>query len=329
MKDRYLIIGSNSFSGSNFINYILSKKVKVIGTSRSNEINKIYLSYKKNKLVKNFSFFKVDLNHDYLKLFKIIKKFKPNYIVNFSAQGMVSESWKSPLDWYNTNLISQIRLHEKIRKFKFIKKYIQFTTPEVYGSSSKVLRENFFFKPSTPYASSRAACDLHLRTFFKAYNFPVIFTRTANVYGPGQQIYRIIPKSILFIKKKKKILLHGRGNSYRSFIYIDDVSSALFLLLKKGRIGNTYHISTNKFVSIKKLVNKIINKMNIKKNFIKNVKDRLGKDHSYKLSTSLIRKEINWKPKVRLNEGLNRTIEWIEENLKTLKKHKTEYIHKK
>ena len=79
MKDRYLIIGSNSFSGSNFINYILSKKVKVIGTSRSNEINKIYLSYKKNKLVKNFSFFKVDLNHDYLKLFKIIKKFKPNF----------------------------------------------------------------------------------------------------------------------------------------------------------------------------------------------------------------------------------------------------------
>jgi dTDP-glucose 4,6-dehydratase len=329
MKKCYLIIGSNSFSGSNFINYILSKNVRVVGVSRSRELNKVYLPYKENKFIENFNFFKVDLNYDNSRLLKIIKKFKPSYIVNFSAQGMVAESWKHPIDWYQTNLISQIRLHDQIRKFKFIKKYIQFTTPEVYGSFVNKKKESFFFEPSTPYAASRAACDLHLKTFFKAYNFPVIFTRTANVYGPGQQLYRITPKSIMFAKLKKKISLDGGGNSIRSFIYIDDVSRALSMLLKKGKIGYTYHISTNKFVSVKKLVNNIFRKMKISKKNIKDVNDRLGKDHSYKLSSDLIRKEINWKEKINLNEGLKRTINWVNQNFNTLKNHKTKYIHKK
>lgn len=328
--NKYLVIGSNSFSGSNFINYILSKKnIKIIGTSRSKEINKVYLPYKNNKYLKNYSFFKIDLNKDLKKLIKIIRKFKPSYIINFSAQGMVSESWKSPLDWYQTNLISQIRLHDEIRKFKFIKKYIHFTTPEVYGSSNRMLKENVNFNPSTPYAASRAACDLHLNTFYKAYKFPIIFTRTANVYGPGQQIYRIIPKTILFAMKKKKLPLHGGGKSLRSFIHIDDVSSSIYGIIKKGKIGTTYHISTDQFISISKLVEMILKKMSLKKKFIKISKDRLGKDHSYKLSTKLIKKQIKWKPEIKLDEGLNDTINWVDKNYKVLKKHKTEYIHKK
>ena len=126
-----------------------------------------------------------------------------------------------------------------------------------------------------------------------------------------------------------KISLDGGGNSIRSFIYIDDVSRALSMLLKKGKVGYTYHISTNKFVSVKKLVNNIFRKMKISKKNIKDVNDRLGKDHSYKLSSDLIRKEINWKAKINLNEGLKRTINWVNQNFNTLKNHKTKYIHKK
>lgn len=330
MFTKYFIIGSNSFSGSNFINFLLSKKnTKVFGVSRSKEINNVFLPYKNNKNHKNFNFKKIDLNKDTLKLFNIIIKFKPNYIINFSAQGMVAESWNSPIDWFNTNLISQVKLYHKIKDLKFIKKYIHFTTPEVYGSNKKLIRENFNFKPSTPYATSRAACDLHLKTIFEAYKFPVIFTRTANVYGPGQQIYRIIPKTIILAKQKKKLPLHGGGKSNRSFIHIDDVSRALYLICKNGKTGKTYHISTNKFVSILELVKKIILKMKKSKELIENTKDRLGKDHSYKLSTFLIKNEINWKPKISLDEGLHSTIDWIEKNYRILKNYKTEYIHKK
>ena len=95
-----------------------------------------------------------------------------------------------------------------------------------YGSCSGLVDENHPFSPSTPYATSRAACDMHLLNFFKNYNFPVVFTRAANVYGPGQQLYRIIPRTILFIKLGKKLQLHGGGKSLRSFIHIRDVAEA-------------------------------------------------------------------------------------------------------
>ena len=167
---------------------------------------------------------------------------------------MVEESWDKPIDWYTTNFLSNVKMLEKIKKFKFIKKFINFTTPEVYGNTDNWLKESFSFNPSTPYALSRAATDFHLKLIFKVDKFPVVFTRTANVYGPHQQLYRIIPKTIVSFIKNKNLQLHGGGRSFRSFIHIDDVSNALYLILKNGKVGETYHISTNKLISIKKLV---------------------------------------------------------------------------
>ena len=205
MKKKFaLIIGSNSFSGSNFINFLLDNDFEVIGISRSSEYNKLFLKYKSNKNLKNFKFLKMDLNKDAKKkIISLIKQKKPRYIVNFAAQGMVAESWDNPLDWYHTNLISQVKLLESIKKFRFIKRFIQFSTPEVYGNFDNFLEENFNFNPTTPYANSRASLDLHLRNLSNNYKFPIVFTRTANVYGPRQQIYRIVPKTILSIILKK------------------------------------------------------------------------------------------------------------------------------
>ena len=104
-----LVIGSNSFSGSNFVNFLLNKKHKVIGVSRSKEYKSVYLRYKNNKFIKNFFFQKIDLNNDLNKLFNLILKIRPDFIINFSAQGMVAESWRSPEDWYKTNTLSTIK----------------------------------------------------------------------------------------------------------------------------------------------------------------------------------------------------------------------------
>ena len=95
------------------------------------------------------------------------------------------ESWKHPDHWFMTNVVSTVRLHERLRHCDFIRKYVHVTTPEVYGSTEGFIREDAPFRPSTPYAVSRAAGDMSLRTFFEAYEFPVVFTRAANVYGPG------------------------------------------------------------------------------------------------------------------------------------------------
>ena len=116
----------------------------------------------------------------------------------------VAESWLNPLDWYKTNLIAQVKLHDILRTNKELKRYVHVSTPEVYGSKNGWLKESYNFSPSTPYAASRAACDLHLITYLNGHNFPVLFTRAANVYGPGQQLYRIIPKCILACISGKK-----------------------------------------------------------------------------------------------------------------------------
>jgi len=326
---KFLVIGSNSFSGSNFINYLLKKKHKVIGISRSKEINKVFLPYKKNGNKNLFNFKKIDINKNQNLLNKIVRRFKPSIIINYAAQGMVAESWKNPEDWYTTNLVSQTLLYKNLSKFKFIKKFIHVTTPEVYGSTKKLISENFNFNPSTPYAISRAAMDLHLLNFFKNYKYPVIFTRTANIYGPYQQLYRIVPKALISAKKKIKLELHGGGSSIRSFIYADEASKATYLIVKKGKIGETYHISNSNFISIKNLVKKISKLQNIKFNKLCFAgKERVGKDHSYKLNSNKLNR-LGWSNKTNLLKGLRQTKNWIDNNFKVLNKLSLTYKHKK
>ena len=331
MNKRFLIIGSNSFSGSNIINLLLSKNHQVIGVSRSNEIEKEFLNYKQNKNIRKFKFYKIDINKhsQRIKLNDIILKFKPNIVINYSAQGMVEQSWINPEDWYQTNLVSQTIFYKNIQKFRFINKIIHVTTPEVYGSNNQKIKENTKFNPSTPYAISRAAMDLHLLSLYKNFHLPIILTRTSNIYGPGQQLYRIIPKALMCSKKKIKLNLHGGGNSVRSFIFMDDVSEATYLLSQKGKIGETYHISNNEFISIKKLVLEISKMQNISfKKLCKKEADRIGKDKAYKLNFDKLKK-LNWKPKVKLRKGLLTTKRWMDNNLNILMKKELNYKHKK
>ena len=323
----FLILGSNSFSGSSFVNFLLEKKFKVIGISRSPQ-KRILNPYKHNKNLKNFKFFKIDINHNPRKIVKIVKKFKPKYIINFAAQGMVNESWKYPDQWYQTNIVSMTKLISNLFNLNFIKLFLNFSTPEVYGDMKKITKEHDSFNPTTPYAISRAAFDLHLKNLFKIYKFPIIITRTSNVFGPHQDLYRIIPKTILSILKNVKLDLHGKGETVRSFIFIEDVNDALFKIIKKGKIGKTYHISTKEFLSIKSLCKLIAQKMRKKIKF--NLKqDRKGKDFAYKLSSKRLSFDLDWKPKYDLNLNLEKTINWYVKNFRMLRRHKLFYEHKK
>jgi len=329
-KKKFLIIGSNSFSGSNFIDYVLKKKHVVIGVSRSKEANSVFLKYKNSKFLKNFTFKKVDINKNPNKLKKIILNNKITHVVNFAAQSMVGQSWVKPEDWYNTNTLGTIKFLNLIKEIKSLKKYVHISTPEVYGSTKKNLVENRNYLPSTPYAISRAACDMHLYSLFKNYRFPVIFTRAANVYGPGQQLYRIIPRAIMCLKLKQKLKLDGGGKSKRSFIHINDVVEATYKLCNKSINGEIYHISTNRLVSIKNLVEMIFKLKKVSfSDYVSVSFERIGKDNLYSLSSSKIRKEMNWSPKIKLKNGLIQTINWIDENISILKKQPKNKVHKK
>jgi len=329
MKKNFLIIGSNSFSGAQFVKHLIKLGNSVVGVSRSSEINDVYLPYKWEDAIGDFTFYPIDINHQLADLIDIINVFQPEYIVNFAAQGMVAQSWNTPQDWYQTNVVGQVKLHDQLRKLKFLKKYVHVSTPEAYGSTDGWIKESFNFAPSTPYAVSRASCDLHLMSFFKAYQFPVVFTRAANVYGPGQQLYRIIPRAMLYARLGKKMQLHGGGHSVRSFIHMDDVSDATFKIAVSGVIGDTYHISTKDTVSILELVKKVCVLTGVSLSDLASVsEDRLGKDQAYLLESSKLRDELNWNDSKSLDQGLKETLTWIDTNLEVLKTLPADYIHK-
>ncbi|MDD5079029.1 MAG: GDP-mannose 4,6-dehydratase [Candidatus Omnitrophica bacterium] len=331
IQEKITVVGSNSFSGASFVAYCLSLGMEVLGISRSPELADVFLPYKWENINKigKFRFENLDLNHDTDKIIDCMQKFRSEYVVNFAAQAMVAQSWEHPEHWYQTNVIGNVKLHDKIRNFNFLKKYVHVSTPEVYGNCTGQVTESTPFNPSTPYAASKAACDLHLRTFFNHYKFPVVFTRAANVYGPGQQLYRIIPRTILYIKLGKKLQLHGGGNSVRSFIHIQDVSSATLRIAQNAPAGEAYHISTGVYISIRELVELICVKM--KADFAKVVEiadERPGKDAAYLLNSDKLRKDLGWADRIKLDDGINETVDWVNDNFEELKRQPGEYIHK-
>ena len=170
---------------------------------------------------------------------------------------------------------------------------------------------------------------MHLKSFFEAYNFPVIFTRAANVFGPGQQLYRIIPRTILSALSGKKMSLHGGGKSIRSFIHISDVIDATLQLLDQGQAGTTWHLSTKEEISIKQLVERICLLCNVEvEKIVKVTDERLGKDQNYLLDSSSMRENFNWDDKIDLNSGLKETIAWVESNYDLLCGLPWDYEHK-
>lgn len=325
---KIIVIGSNSFSGSSFCQFALSQGAFVIGVSRSKEPIDALLPYKWGDH-KQFSFHQLDLNRDLERLVDLIKKERVEYVVNFAAQSMVAESWLNPEHWYMTNTVSTVKLHDELRKLVFLKRYVHISTPEVYGSCSGFVKEDNPYYPSTPYATSRAAADMSLRTFVQAYQFPAVTTRAANVYGPGQQLYRIIPRTILFILMNKKIQLHGGGHSTRSFIHIEDVSDATWKIMLNGHNGDTYHISTSTVISIRDLVKKVCQKLG--RDFddcVEEVGERLGKDSAYHLDSSKVRVELGWKDTINLDQGLDECIAWTKKYFDALSNQEYNYIHK-
>jgi dTDP-glucose 4,6-dehydratase len=282
---------------------LLSRGISVLGISRSPELDRVFLPYLwQEHKTGNFRFEQLDLNKDTDRTAECIGDFKPDYVVNFVAQGMVAESWLHPEHWYQTNIVANVRLHDQLRHFDFLKKYVHVSTPEVYGNCRGNMTEEAPFNPSTPYAASRAGCELHLRTFIKNYRFPVVFTRSANVFGPGQQLYRIIPRTILYILLGRKLPLHGGGHSVRSFIHIRDVADGTLRVAREGEIGEAYHFSTTRNISIRKVVEMICDLMGAK---FEDVAEVVGD-----------------------RPGIQDTIAWVRNNLQALQQQPLDYIHK-
>lgn len=326
---KYFILGSNSFAGASLVNYLLNHDHDIVGASRSPESHPLLSAYAQNPNRSRFQFYQYDINTHFDEIIQLINQFKPNYIVDFAGQGMVAESWKNPEQWYQTNFVSKVKLHDRLRQLDFLDRYVRVSTPEVYGNTPIAVDEAQTYNPSTPYAVSHAAIDMSLNAFYQQYQFPVILTRFANFYGPYQQLYRIIPRTILYCLIGKKLQLHGGGKSERAFIYGDDVARGIDLAIQRGRCGETYHFSSGDVISIKQLVEMICNNMNVNfDSFAETSADRAGKDALYCMKTTKAETELQWKPLVTLEQGIAQTANWLRTHADVIKTLPLEYMHK-
>ncbi|MBR0848979.1 GDP-mannose 4,6-dehydratase [Bradyrhizobium diazoefficiens] len=327
--EKYLILGSNSFSGATFADFLASAGHDVIATSRSDEPHDAFLPYKWQKRPGKVRFQRIDLNHDLEGLKALLAAERPTHVVNFAAQSMVGESWLYPDHWMMTNVVSAVRLHDLLRNYDGLERYVHVTTPEVYGSTEGWVREDAPFNPSTPYAVSRAAGDMSLRTYFANYQFPVVFTRAANVYGPGQQLYRIVPRTIVAAMTGQKLRLDGGGKSVRVFIHMTDVSDATVKIGRKGVLGDTYHISGYELVSIRTLVEMILARLGKRfEDCVEIGPERPGKDTAYTLDSFKLRTELGWRDTCSLEQGIDDVIAWARRFESDMARLPTKYEHK-
>ena len=326
---KVVVIGSNSFSGSDFVDLLLeSSEYDVIGISRSAEKSPLFLRYKRHKNPK-FSFHQLDLNQDLPEIMSLLGAFQPEYIVNFAAQSEVAPSWQNPEQWFQTNAVAIAGLGNYLKSAAYLKRYVHISTPEVYGSCSGNLKEEAPVNPTTPYAASKAAGDLFLFTLVKNYKFPLVMIRATNVYGAHQQLHKIIPRAVIYIKSGKTIELHGGGTAVKSYIHIRDISRGELAAMEKGKNGLIYHLAPEKGITVRDLVKMICQKMGVSfDQTTREVGERLGQDAAYLLDATRAKTELGWRQQISIEQGIEEVVHWVNQNWNEIQNKPLEYIHK-
>jgi dTDP-glucose 4,6-dehydratase len=323
------VLGSNSFSGSDFVDLLLEDPDnEVIGISRSPEKSALFLPYLRHNSPR-FQFHQLDFNQDMERIKAVLDEFAPAYIVNFAAQSEVAPSWKHPDHWFQTNTVALAQLINHLKDQSYLQRYLHISSPEAYGTCVGTVTEESPLNPSTPYAASKAAADMLLSTFYKNFDFPLLTVRATNVYGAHQQLFKIIPRSVIYLKLGKTIQLHGGGKAVKSYIHIRDVSRGELAILQQGKPGNLYHLSPDRGYAVREVVETICNLMG--KSFAEateTVAERLGQDAAYVIDSTKARTELGWSTQVALEEGLQGVVNWVDRFWDEIQQQPLEYIHR-
>ena len=321
---KIVVTGGLGFIGSNLIDLLLKKNFYVINLDKITYSSNFYNTkeYIKNK---NYKFIKCDINNK--KINKIFFKFKPSCIFNLAAETHVDRSIDDAKSFIKSNIVGVYNLLESFKDFsnKNKSKLIHISTDEVYGDILKGRSdEKYPYKPSSPYAASKAASDHLVNSYIRTYKIPAIVTNCSNNYGPKQHPEKLIPKLIYNILNNKSLPIYGKGANSREWIYVKDHCEALVKVYQKGKVGEFYNIGSNKNLNnlevCKTLLNISKNKTNLGKNVkISFVKDRPGHDIRYALNSDKIKKKLKWSPKINFKKGIDLTFKWYLENYRYYK----------
>ena len=331
---KIIVTGGLGFIGSNLIEFLIRKNFFVINIDNASYASNTYNTIKFLKR-KNYKFIKCNIGNK--KILNILKKYNPVCIFNLAAETHVDRSIDNPKNFIQNNILEVFNLLENFRIFASKRKIklIQVSTDEVFGDILKGrATEEYSYKPSSPYAASKAASDHLVRSYIRTYKIPAIITNCSNNYGPKQHPEKLIPKLIYNILNNKALPIYGDGRNSREWIFVDDHCNALFRVFKKGKIGEFYNIGSNKNNSnleiTKKLLSIASDYVEIGNNVkIKYIKDRPGHDIRYALNSNKIYKNLLWKSSTNINEGLKKTFLWYKNNDQYFKSINKKFINKR
>ncbi len=314
-----LVTGGLGFIGSNFVRLL-------IGETKYNIINLDKITYAGNpanlaglETDPRYKFFRVDIA-DFEAMKKIFAKEKVDYIVNFAAESHVDRSIENPRRFLETNVLGVQVLLDCTRKFG-VKKFLQVSTDEVYGSLSftdPAFTEDLVLQPNSPYSASKAAADLLVRAYHHTFGVYTIITRCSNNYGPYQFPEKLIPLMINNALADKQLPVYGDGKNIRDWIYVEDHCRGILAALERGKAGEIYNFGGNAEVANLALVKQLLANLGKPERLITFVKDRPGHDLRYAMDFTKSKSELNWQPRYDFQKGLKKTVQWYLDNKKWL-----------
>ena len=313
-----IVTGGAGFIGSNFVYYLLEKhpEDKVIcydALTYAGDLETL-AEAEKNE---NFKFIRGDIA-DRAMVYRMFEEEKPDIVVNFAAESHVDRSIHQPEIFLRTNVLGTQVLLDACRKYD-VKRFHQVSTDEVYGDLP-LDRPDLFFTETTnlhtssPYSASKAGADLLVHAYHRTYEVPVTISRCSNNYGPYHFPEKLIPLMIINALHDKKLPVYGKGENVRDWLYVKDHCAAIDLILRKGRVGETYNIGGHNERRNIDVVRTILKELGKPENLIEHVEDRKGHDRRYAIDPTKIHEELGWEPATKFDEGIKRTIQWYLEN---------------
>ena len=323
----YVVLGGGGSFGIHTAFYLLNNAnpKKVIGIGR-NPLRPEPFSLNIDKQP-HYQYHAYHVTYELDSLMELLDKEKPEIIVNFAAQGEGAVSWKKSWRFFETNSMALARLTEELMARDYLERFIQIGTSELYGSVDFAAKETTPIQPTSPYAASKAAFDMHLMSIHKVLKFPMNIIRPSNAYCPGQLLHRVIPKAIVCGLTGRKLPLHGGGRAEKSYIHARDLARAIHLVAEKAPVGTVYNAGPKEPTSIRRVVELTADALGMSfEQLCELTGDRLGQDSRYWLDSSAIKRDVGWEPQIGWKEGLGEMVDWGRKYLDQLRDWPMDYV---
>lgn len=316
---KWMVLGGGGVFGVHLARWLLRNGFDVVSVGRNPWPTEPYtLGLRPGTEVygSDFRYEQVHVLFEPDRLFRLMDREKPSVIVNFAALAYAT-SWEDSARYYETNVVALARMTEWLVGKPWLDRFVQIGTSELYGSTDAPASEASPLSPTSPYAVSKMAADLHLQTLK---GFPAVILRPSNCYGEAQQLYRIVPRAAWCAATGERVPLQGGGIARKSYMHAEDLARAIYVVAREGAVGAVYNAGPDRSVAIREVVEAVARLTNVSADdLIMPAPARAHEDAVYWLNSDRLR-GLGWKPVVDLDPGVGRVVHWVKEWLGALGK---------